>query len=158
MVEITNPYDPRTALKSPVLVKAASLPASQIGVIEVPYFGRPIKFRGDRVYDNWSVQVINDEDFILRDAFEIWMHEMNSPEGNIAAEASLNYKSQAIVSQFSKAGNIIRRYRFDGIFPLQVGDIGLNWGAVNTIEEFGVSFAVDKWVPIAGTTGDGGGS
>lgn len=158
MVEITNPFDGVTALKSPFLVKAASLPASNIGQIEVPYFGRPIKLAGDRQYDNWGVQVINDEDFVMKDAMEIWHHEINSPEGNLRANPGLGYKSTAIVSQFGKTGSIIRRYRFDGIFPLAVGEIGLNWGAVNQVEEFGIMFAVDKWVPLPGLTGDGGGS
>jgi hypothetical protein len=157
MVEINNPYDGATALKAPFLVKAATIPASTIGQVEVPYFGRSIKLRGDRTYDNWAVQVINDEDFILRNSFEIWHHEMNTPEGNVAQEAGLGYKSTAIVSQFGKTGSIIRRYRFDGIFPVLVGDIGLNWGAVNTVEEFGVVFSVDKWVPLPSVTGNGGG-
>lgn len=157
MVEITNPFEGLTALKSPVLVKAASIPASNMSPIEVPYFGRPIKLAGDRTYDNWGVQIINDEDFVLRDAFEQWHWAINSPEGNLRANPGLGYKSQAIVSQFGKTGSIIRRYRFDGIFPTQVGEIGLNWGAVNQVEEFGVTFAVDKWVTLPGPTGDGGG-
>jgi hypothetical protein len=159
MVEITNPFDGATALKAPFLVKASSIPASNLGLVEIPYFGRPIKLAGDRTYDNWGVRVINDEDFVLRDSFERWHALINTPTGNVRDEdaAGLNYKSQAIVSQFGKTGSIIRRYRFDGIFPLSVGEIALDWGAVNTVEEFTVIFAVDKWVPLPSSTGDGGG-
>ena len=39
-VIITNPVNPVADLKLPFLCKAANLPSSQLGLIEVPYFGR----------------------------------------------------------------------------------------------------------------------
>ena len=53
--------------------RASSIPASTVGIIEVPYFGRKIKLSGDRTYDNWSVTIINDEDYSVRNAFEGWL-------------------------------------------------------------------------------------
>lgn len=157
MVEITNPFDGLSAFKTPFNVYAASLPASTLGMIEVPYFGRPIKLAGDRVYENWTIGVRNDEDFVIKDGLETWHAAINGPTSNLRRDPGLGYKSTAIVSQFAKTGEIIRRYRFDGIFPILVGNIDLNWGSVNQIEEYPVVFAVDKWVPLNGPTGNGGG-
>ena len=50
------------------LCKATNLPASNTASIDVPFRGRTFKVAGDRTIDNWSVTVINDEDFILRQA------------------------------------------------------------------------------------------
>ncbi len=36
------------------MCKSAVLPASNIGVIEVPFRGRTVKIAGDRTFDNWS--------------------------------------------------------------------------------------------------------
>lgn len=155
MVEIQNPYNGLAGLKIPISVRAASIPARTFGQIPVPYFGRTINLRGDPQYDAWSVGILNDEDFVIREAFEQWCDAINAPEDNVARDPGLAYKSSAIVTQFSKTGETIRRYRFDGIFPVQVGDINLNWGAQNQVEEFGVTFAVDKWVSLPSVTSIG---
>ena len=47
------------------MVKAASFPASTIGVVEVPFRGRQLKIAGDSTYDPWSVSVLNDEGFTI---------------------------------------------------------------------------------------------
>src|SRR6185369_12885501 len=54
------------------MCKAASLPPEEMGVVPVPFFGRQIKVPGDRTFPEWTVTVINDETFSLRDAFETW--------------------------------------------------------------------------------------
>ena len=45
------------------LCKASSLPASNVGNIDIPFRGRTLKVAGDRTVDDWTVTVINDEDF-----------------------------------------------------------------------------------------------
>ena len=52
------------------MCKAAQLPASVIANIDVPFRGRIFKVAGDRTIETWSVTVINDESFKLRNAFE----------------------------------------------------------------------------------------
>ena len=41
------------------LCRATSAPASTIGRIEIPYFGRKIKLAGDREFDNWNTTIMN---------------------------------------------------------------------------------------------------
>ena len=43
-----------------MLCKSAALPASNLGVIEVPFRGRTVKIAGDRTFDTWTVTIIND--------------------------------------------------------------------------------------------------
>ena len=50
--------------------KASAIPPMAVGVVEVPYFGRVVKVPGNKTFDNWSVTVINDEEFHLRTGFE----------------------------------------------------------------------------------------
>ena len=56
------------------MCKAANLPASNIASIDVPFRGRIFKVAGDRTIDTWTVTVINDEDFRIRNAMEAWMN------------------------------------------------------------------------------------
>ena len=62
-VSITNPVNGVADIQTPFMVKAASIPSSELGVIDVPYFGRQVKVPGNRTFPEWSTTIINDEDF-----------------------------------------------------------------------------------------------
>lgn len=155
-VQITNPINGVADFKIPFMVKASSIPESNLGMIEVPYFGRKIKVAGDRTFAEWSVTVINDEDFAIRNAMEQWMNAINSHVGNLRNAAVLapeSYKTQAQIRQFSKTGTMIREYTFNGIFPTNVAAIETAWETNDTIEEFAVTFNYDWWEVSSGITG-----
>ena len=59
------------------LVKGANLPASTVGTVELPYRGRVLKIAGDRTFEPWTVTVINDEGFKMRNAFEQWSNKIS---------------------------------------------------------------------------------
>lgn len=160
-VQIQNPANSVADIKVPFMVRTAQIPSSDLGVIEVPYFGRRIKLAGDRVFGDWTVTVINDEDFLIRNAMEEWSNKINSLQGNLrqfGAASPLLYKTNAQVTQFSKTGVPIRTYTFNGIFPSSVAPIELDWNATDQIEEFTVTFQYDYWEVSGGITGNAGGS
>lgn len=68
-----------------ILCKSAALPASNLGVIEVPFRGRTVKIAGDRTFDTWTATFVNDEDMRIRAFMEEWMGEINSHAGNKSA-------------------------------------------------------------------------
>lgn len=74
-VQITNPVNGIADIKVPFMVRATTIPEATLGVIEVPYFGRKIRLAGDRTYGTWTVQVLNDEDFLIRNALEEWSNK-----------------------------------------------------------------------------------
>jgi len=160
-VQFINPASSEADFKVPFLCKAAAIPEAQIGPIMVPYFGRKMKLAGDRTYADWSVTVINDEDFLIRNALETWSNRINSFEGNlrtIGSASPLAYKSDAIVTQYGKTGNTLREYTMHGIFPSLISGIGLDWNSTDIIEEFQVTFPFDWWEVTGGVTGNGGGT
>src|SRR6056300_61108 len=147
-VQITNPINGIADLKTPFMVQAAAIPESTLGTIEVPYFGRKIKLAGDRTFAQWSVTVINDEDFLIRNAMEAWSAAINSHQGNLRGTGSASpaaYKSQAQVVQYSKTGDILRTYQFNGIYPQTVASIPVDWNTTDDIERFDVTFDFDWW-------------
>lgn len=160
-VQLTNPVNSGSDVKLTFMARATQIPESALGVIQVPYFGRRMKLAGDREYGDWTITVINDEDFLIRNALEEWSNSINTPESNVrrleSASPSL-YKSTAEVTQFSKTGVPIRKYRFNGIFPSLISPIELDWGATDQIEEFQVTFQYDWWDVSGGVTGTAGGA
>lgn len=160
-VQFSNPANSIADIKVPFMVRSAQIPPSTLGLIEVPYFGRKIRLAGDRSFGEWTVTVINDEDFLVRNALEEWSNKINSMQGNLrgfgAASPTL-YKSTAQITQFSKTGVPLRTYQFNGIFPVEVSAIEMDWNAVDQIEEFQVTFAYDWWEVSGGITGQAGGA
>ena len=140
-----------------ILVKAASIPPATIAPLAVNYAGRAYKWNGFRTYDNWTVTVINDEDFGIRIALEQWMdliadhrlnirRELNKNEGENA-----NYKQRIKLTQWTKSGEEAWHYHFIGAFPTALSAIALDWGTASEIEEYTCTWSFDRWMP--GTTG-----
>ena len=130
--------------------RAAELPASAVSAIEIPYFGRKIKVAGERAFADWSVTVMNDEDFAVRSMFEAWSNALNRMvsnvrDPNINAE---NYKADLEIIQYGKDGTELRSYQIVGAFPTEIGNIGLDWDSSNAVESFSVNFSYDYWIPI----------
>ena len=132
--------------------KATSVPPMAIGTIEVPYFGRTVKVPGNKTFDNWSVTIINDEGFEIRNSMEKWMAAMGTHIGNVATiganftAAGCNLYGDATVTHFDKTGTkTIPEYKFTNIFPVNLSEIALAWDANDAIEEFTCEFAYDYW-------------
>lgn len=139
----------------PFMVQSAQIPSSNLGTIRVPYFGRILKLAGDRTFDPWSVSIINDEDFKIRDAMESWSNSINRYQLNV--RQLREYKSDATVIQYGKDGSVLREYKFVGIYPATISQIELSWGDVDTYQSFQVQFEYDFWEVTGGNTGNAGG-
>jgi len=158
-VTLTNPVNTSGDLKMPFMCQAAQMPASTLGTIEVPYFGRKIKIAGDRTFAEWTVTIINDEDMIIRNAMENWSGNINSHLGNLRSFGTASpelYKTNADITHFGKTGLPLRTYKFNGLFPTEISPIDLDWNTTDTLEMFTVTFQYDHW-EVSGITGNAGG-
>ena len=139
------------------MARAAQLPGSTVNQIPQFYFGRELKFSGNRSFPEWTVTIINDEDFIIRDAFEKWMSGLDSHVANLRTPEFIKgdngYQQDGFVTQYGKTGDIIKRYKLVGLFPIDVSPIELDWGANDTIEEYAVTFAYQWWEWAGGNNG-----
>tara|TARA_B100000902_G_C27109965_1_gene813046 strand:+ start:93 stop:671 length:579 start_codon:yes stop_codon:yes gene_type:complete len=136
------------------MCKAASLPPQNIANLDVPFRGRIFKVAGDRTIDNWSITIINDEDFRIREAFEQWTEGIASLDNNMGATNPNNYMSKAFVTQLGRGEKKqstgpggeerakLYQYEFRDIWPVNVSNIDLSYDTSDTIEEFTVEFAV----------------
>ena len=128
------------------LVKAANIPASTVGVIEVPYRGRTLKIAGDRTFEPWTVTVLNDKGFALRSKFEEWSTKIQALQQNLQeAKVIAEYQADAVVRQYDRQGAIVRSYKFAQIWPSNISAIDLAWDSNDTPEEYTVEFQVQYW-------------
>ena len=153
LFEVSMPFpgfsSPQNAQqKLTFMCRAAQLPGSTIGVVPVTYFGRELKFAGNRTFADWTITIINDEDFMIRNAFERWMNTINSHSLNLRGPAALTPSSYSVdgeVTQFAKGGDSIKKYKCIGLFPTEVTPIDVDWGSNDTIEEFSVTLSYQWW-------------
>ena len=127
-------------------IKTTFLPASISTSTTVNYLGRVFKFAGERTYPQWTCTFLNDEDFKLRNALERWSDyisghvKLGRTSQTGSNKGPLDYQSSAILTQFSKNGNPLKKYTFNGLYPLTLTDIPVSWDTTNAIEEFTATF------------------
>ena len=139
------------------MCKAAALPASNIAPIDVPFRGRIFKVAGDRTIDTWTITVINDEDFRIRNAMEAWMDGIAKLSNNLGATNPSAYMRNATVFQLGRGATprsvnsdgernaVLAEYEFIDIFPTNISQIDLSYDSSDTIEEFTVEFQVQSF-------------
>lgn len=127
------------------MVKAAALPASTLGTINVPFRGRQVLIAGDRTFEPWTITIINDTDFKIRNAFERWMNRINQHRANTGLTNPVDYQADMEVAQLDKNGRELKVYNFRGTFPTAVSAIDLSYESTDAIEEFTVELQVQYW-------------
>ena len=144
------------------LITAAQLPASNLTTIAVPFRGRTLKIAGDRTFDTWTITVLNDTNFRLRNAFEKWSNYINRHDDNSGVITPASYQREIVVHQLSRGligtnpaadiapstGSsipILKSYKLYGCYPSAVDAIPLSYDTTDTIEQFGVTFEVQWW-------------
>lgn len=128
------------------LCKAAQLPGSTVGTVPVPFRGRQVKLAGDRTFEPWTITIINDTDFSIRNAFERWMSELNQHEGNTGLQNYTAYQGQMSVHQLDRDGTEIKTYTFVNTWPSVISPIEVSYDQTDTIEEFQVTIEFDYWL------------
>lgn len=136
------------------MCKAAQLPASTIANVDVPFRGRILKVAGDRTFAPWTISVINDENFIIRTAFERWANVVSKLDDATGVTSPSSYMTDAYVQQLGRGSTInsttndganssvLRTYKFYDIFPTNISEIALSYDTGDTIEQFDVEFQV----------------
>ena len=146
-----------------LLCKSAALPASNLGVIEVPFRGRTVKIAGDRTFDTWTATFVNDKEMKIRAYFEQWLATINSHETNNAQLFTPSdtdgytrlLKVKQLEKNASESGEVLRQYNLYYAFPTNVSQIDLAYDSNDQIEEFTVEFQYSYWKVVTGDTQNG---
>mgnify|MGYP003114193503 CR=1 FL=1 len=137
----------------PFLVKAAQLPASTVGMIEVPYRGRKIKVPGERTFAERTITIVADGNFELRDAFESWMNNINSHAGNTTVGTHRPGAGNPIysdweINQLDRNGDVIKAYKMMHCFPTEVSAMDVGFETTDSIHEFTVTLQYSYWTAL----------
>jgi len=134
------------------MCKAAQLPSSVVGQIDVPFRGRQLKIAGDRTFENWTVTVLNESTFQIRDSFERWMNGINEHFNGTGLVTPADYQADLIVEQLGRDDTVLKTINLTGAFPVNLGAIDLSYETTDTLEEYTVEFAYQYWTATGVTS------
>ena len=126
------------------MCEGGQLPASTVGTIEIPFRGRRLKVAGDRTFDPWSITVINDTEFKVRDQMEVWMNAIANHADAGGVQNPELYFADLKVEQFDRDERVIKAYTFKDAWPSSVSAIELSY-ADDQIERFTIEWQYQYW-------------
>jgi len=143
---------PFAALQTPFMVQSANLPTSTMGVTQVPFRGRMFKYSGDRTFEPWTITVVSDTDFLVRNAFEAWMNGMNDSETSQGRLKASDYWAKAYVHALDRKDKILYAYEMNNIFPSNVGEISLDMNTTDTVATYPVTLEIGYFISLGNVT------
>ena len=132
-----------------ILVKAAQLPGSTHGTIEVPTGGgRRYKIAGDRTFAEWTTTVLNDSAMNARKAIEeyqkrIVISNYDDARVNDTLRSEPPNLSTVTVVHLNQAGTASRTYTLNNCFVSDITAIDLSYDSTDAISEFTVTWIYD---------------
>ena len=133
------------------LCKSTVLPGQSITATVVDFRGRQIKLAGDsRAFEDWSMTVINDTSFNIRNSFEQWMEKINNMSTNGGATNPADYQTDIVVQQLDRDDKVLKTYTQINAFPVSLGEIAVSYDTNDTIEDFTIDFAYEYYTAQKG--------
>ena len=112
------------------LTTSTSLPGMTVAEVAIPFRGRELYVAGDRSFATWTTTILNDTNFLIRNAYERWLNGINNMSDNEGLVNPVDYQVDAFVDQLDRNGNVIKSYTFRGMFPTTLDDIALSYGCL----------------------------
>jgi len=124
------------------LVKAAALPSRAITEIPLKFRGRTIYMAGDAAEpEAWEVTFLNDTDFMIKNAIELWSNGINDFALNTGVVSPADYQTDLTVEQLDRDETVLKSYILRNCWPTTSGSaIELSMDSESAVEEFSVSW------------------
>jgi len=129
-----------------LLCKAGQVPASSIGIIDVPMIGgRRYKIGGERSFADWTVTVMSDGAFAVRTALEDYqkLFVSNDYDSTSIGARSSTLLTTVSVEHLGAAGEVTRTYKLNNCWPSDISTIDLSYDTTDSLEEFTVTWTYD---------------
>ncbi len=120
--------------------RTANVPSSTMGVMELPYGGRVLPLPGDRIYEEFTTNMIAVNDHNVRDALERWSEGINGSESNTGLSNLEDFMRDIVLEMLDQQDNVVKTYVLRDAWPVIVGQADLDQGATDSFVEFPVTW------------------
>ena len=138
------------------LCRSATLPASTVGEVPVPFRGRVVYVAGERVFADWTVTVFNDAGWTVRGQLENWSNTiMDQGATTGGAQSPGAYYGEADIMQLSRNEAVIWQAHLYSVFPTNIAEIALSYDTNDIVEEYDCTFRFNYMTTGPSGTGVG---
>jgi len=121
--------------------KGASFPGHTIDKIPIYYQNNKFHIAGDMDFTDWTITVINDKTFFIRDNIEQWSEIIKSKFATYGATDIKEYMKDCVVYQLDEREREVRGYRLYHAWPIEISPIELGYDTENNVEEYTITFS-----------------
>ena len=117
-----------------------TIAGATIGEVAVTFRGRSLFLAGDREFEQWTTTVLNDTDFMIRNAMERWQNAMNDFQTNTGLTNVADYTADLTVEQLDRDDTVLKTYILRNCFPVSTSAIDLSYDATTEVETFDITW------------------
>jgi len=145
-------------INRPYHVRSAQIPGAVISSIGLNWFGRTIELPGERVYQPWTITILDDygTGYEVHSKFESWSHSIANKNTHTlvglqnafqAGAAPNGLGCQFLVEQFrTDSDRVEKDFILYNAWPVQIGPIELDQSKDNQLVQFSVTLAYSHFV------------
>jgi len=133
------------------MAKGASVPPVSTGEVSRGFMGRKVYLAGDVQFEPWTVTVYNDAEFGIWDEIHQWFYQTDATDGNVFGATPAEYKREGFVHQYKRdttGKKPVKTFGMQGMFPINIGEIRLDWEDNNSVQVFEVTFRYDYFIEV----------
>lgn len=123
-----------------IFCKGAQFPGHTIEKIPVYYQNNTIPVAGDIEFTDWTITIINDKTFYIRDNIEKWSQQIKSKFSTFGSTDIKEYFKDCNVYQLDENEKEVRGYRLYHAWPVDISPIELGYDTENSVEQYTVTF------------------
>lgn len=123
---------------------ASTLPGSKLEKTKLVYRGRDLPLPSERTFDDWSITVINDTNFAIHSAFNIWSNLINNVKSNTGVTNPATYTADMFITALDRNGAENKQYKMVGAWPSSIGELELDFKN-NEVQTFKVDLTYLYW-------------
>jgi hypothetical protein len=144
-----NESNSLTDLDTKYHIRAASIPGSTVTPININWFGRTVPIPGERVYDEWTITILDDtaspsqsEPSALYKKFKDWQNKIVNLGTDIKVSTKDISTCKWIIKHYSSPDQTkLKTFNLYQVWPVYVGNFILDMSQDNVLATFDVRLA-----------------
>lgn len=121
--------------------RSAQFPGHSIDKVPVYYLNNKIYVAGDNEFTDWTLTIINDKTFTIRNNLELWSDSIKAKYGTYGATDIKEYMKTAYIYQIDENGNEIRCIKLLHAWPNEISPIEVSYDTQDTFQEYSITMS-----------------
>lgn len=136
-------------------VKSANLPDMNFMTMPHSYYGPQIKYPHDNLVSDLTVEIIASGNMVEREFISAWQNyiiDYGTRDNNASFNVAYfeDYVADIDIVLYDKLEREIYRVTYQEAYPTNMSQVEVDWGQVNTVLTFRVTFSFSYWSPRIG--------